>query len=139
MIIFYSYIHTYVYLKYLSSLYSHFRTQENIHSKLPLLLLKFCQEIAAGMTYLSGKQFVHRDLAARNVLISVNCICKVHPTWFYQWCKRFHHNIYRLLILECLVILLITITTLHQEGRYQWNGQLLRYVAIIYNTNWFSH
>ena len=51
------------------------RTQESI--QLPLLLLKFCKEIAAGMTYLSGKQFVHRDLAARNVLVSEKCICKV--------------------------------------------------------------
>ena len=48
-----------------------------VHPKLPLLLLKFCQEIAAGMAYLSGKQFVHRDLAARNVLISEKYICKV--------------------------------------------------------------
>ncbi|XP_065899783.1 uncharacterized protein [Dysidea avara] len=48
-----------------------------VHPKLPLLLLKFCQEIAAGMAYLSGKQFVHRDLAARNVLISEKYICKI--------------------------------------------------------------
>ena len=37
----------------------------------------FCQEIAAGMTYLSGKQFIHRDLAARNILVSENSTCKV--------------------------------------------------------------
>ena len=42
-----------------------------------LTLLKFCNEIAAGMVYLSGKQFVHRDLAARNILISENYVCKV--------------------------------------------------------------
>ena len=48
------------------------------HTKLPLILLKFCYEIAAGMTYLSGKQFVHRDLAARNILVSENIVCKVH-------------------------------------------------------------
>ena len=47
------------------------------HAKLPLILLKFCSEIAAGMTYLSGKQFVHRDLAARNVLVSDKIVCKV--------------------------------------------------------------
>jgi len=45
--------------------------------KMPILLLKFCQQIAAGMTYLSGKQFVHRDLAARNILVSQYYICKV--------------------------------------------------------------
>jgi len=41
------------------------------------MLLKFCKEIAAGMTYLSGKRFVHRDLAARNILMSEKCVCKV--------------------------------------------------------------
>ena len=49
----------------------------DIHSKLPIVLLKFCQEIAAGMAYLSGKRFVHRDLAARNVLVSEKTTCKV--------------------------------------------------------------
>ena len=52
--------------------------------RLPLLLLKFCQEIAAGMAYLSGKQFVHRDLAARNVLISEKYICKVINTTIFS-------------------------------------------------------
>ncbi|XP_065899237.1 uncharacterized protein [Dysidea avara] len=47
------------------------------HEKLPLLLLKSCQEIAAGMAYLSGKQFVHRDLAARNILVSESVTCKI--------------------------------------------------------------
>ncbi|XP_065899833.1 uncharacterized protein [Dysidea avara] len=50
---------------------------EVIHAKLPQFLLKFCQEIAAGMAYLSGKQFVHRDLAARNILVSEKCTCKI--------------------------------------------------------------
>ncbi|XP_065899217.1 uncharacterized protein [Dysidea avara] len=48
-----------------------------IPTKLPVLLLKFCQEIAAGMTYLNGKQFVHRDLAARNILVSESVTCKI--------------------------------------------------------------
>jgi len=47
------------------------------HPKLPIVLLKFCQEIAAGMAYLSGKRFIHRDLAARNVLVSETTTCKV--------------------------------------------------------------
>ncbi|XP_065906945.1 uncharacterized protein [Dysidea avara] len=49
----------------------------SVHAKLPLLLLKFCQEIAAGMAYLSGKQFVHRDLATRNILVSESVTCKI--------------------------------------------------------------
>ena len=40
-------------------------------------LLKYCQDIAAGLAYLSGKAFVHRDLAARNVLVSEDDTCKV--------------------------------------------------------------
>jgi len=48
-----------------------------VPEKLPLLLLKFCKEIATGMTYLSGKKFVHRDLAARNILVSQQLTCKV--------------------------------------------------------------
>jgi len=48
-----------------------------IHVKMPIILLKFCKEIASGMEYLNGKKFIHRDLAARNVLLSTELICKV--------------------------------------------------------------
>ena len=54
------------------------RSGEIIHPKLPQALLIFCQEIAAGITYLNDKQFVHRDLAARKLLFSNNLTCKVH-------------------------------------------------------------
>ncbi|XP_065899824.1 uncharacterized protein [Dysidea avara] len=50
---------------------------EDVPTKLPQLLLKTCQEIAAGMTYLAGKHFIHRDLAARNVLVSEDFTCKI--------------------------------------------------------------
>ena len=45
--------------------------------KLPFFLLKFCQEVAAGIAYLNSKQFIHRDLAARNILVSESYTCKV--------------------------------------------------------------
>jgi len=57
-----------------------------LNPKLPLLLLKFCQEIAAGMFYLTSKQFVHRDLAARNVLVSEKCVCKVMDSIMLYMC-----------------------------------------------------
>ena len=42
-----------------------------------LQLLKFCQEIADAMDYLSKKGFIHRDLVARNILLSEQYIAKV--------------------------------------------------------------
>ena len=41
------------------------------------MLLRFSQQVALGMQYLSAKGFVHRDMAARNVLVTTNNICKV--------------------------------------------------------------
>ena len=57
--------------------YRMYRSGDGIHKKLPILLLKFCQDIAAGMAYLSGKQFIHRDLAAKNILVSNSVTSKV--------------------------------------------------------------
>ena len=64
---------------YLSCLecFLYFRSDEVVPPKLSLFLLKLCQEIAAGLAYLSAKNFIHRDLAARNILISENFTSKV--------------------------------------------------------------
>ena len=37
----------------------------------------YCAQVAAAMTYLSGRNFVHRDIAARNVLVFSADIVKV--------------------------------------------------------------
>ena len=53
--------------------------------KLPEQLLRFCQEIAGAMDYLSKKSFIHRDLAARNILLTADMKCKVrkHSIFVY--------------------------------------------------------
>ncbi|XP_069038925.1 ephrin type-B receptor 5 isoform X2 [Lepisosteus oculatus] len=42
-----------------------------------LQLVGMLRGIAAGMRYLSEKNFVHRDLAARNILVNANLVCKI--------------------------------------------------------------
>ena len=44
---------------------------------LPPLLLRFSQDISAGMEHLSEKHFIHRDLAARNVLVAKDLSCRI--------------------------------------------------------------
>eukprot|EP00731_Ephydatia_muelleri_P006930 Em0003g1178a len=48
-----------------------------VPSDAPRTLLRYSQQVALGMQYLSNKSFVHRDLAARNVLVSKDDICKI--------------------------------------------------------------
>ena len=48
-----------------------------IDTDLPKLLLKFCRQVAEGLSYLAGKSFVHRDIAARNILLDKELNCKV--------------------------------------------------------------
>ena len=56
------------------SLYSASRTTD---PALPITLLKFCRQVAEGLSYLAGKSFVHRDIAARNILLDEELNCKV--------------------------------------------------------------
>ena len=46
-------------------------------AELPITLLKFCCQVAEGLSYLAGKSFVHRDIAARNILLDKELNCKV--------------------------------------------------------------
>ena len=41
------------------------------------LLVRFSQDISAGMEHLSEKHFIHRDLAARNVLVAKDLSCRI--------------------------------------------------------------
>ena len=56
------------------SLYS---GSQAIDPALPATLLKFCRQVAEGLSYLAGKSFVHRDIAARNILLDQELNCKV--------------------------------------------------------------
>ena len=50
---------------------------ETTDPALPVTLLKFCHQVAEGLSYLAGKSFVHRDIAARNILLDEEHNCKV--------------------------------------------------------------
>ena len=52
-------------------------SKRHVPKDAPKLFIKFGKDIAAGMSYLTRKNFVHRDLATRNVLLSDNLTCKV--------------------------------------------------------------
>ena len=75
-----------IFIKYIVEGFEEFTQSRHAHmyrspaSDWPQTLLTFCQHIAAGMDYLSKKNFIHRDLAARNILVTAGKTCKVCKT-----------------------------------------------------------
>ncbi|TSR75265.1 Ephrin type-B receptor 5 [Bagarius yarrelli] len=57
-----------------------------------LQLVGMVRGIAAGMCYLSERNFVHRDLAARNILVNSNLVCKVSDFGLSRLMKDLDHN-----------------------------------------------
>ena len=84
----------------MSVCYSDVKTDHELKTN----LLSYCRQIAAGLNYLTNKQFVHRDLAARNILVSSDDVCKV--------CSRrsiFHLNLLNPQLLAILCGHLMTV------------------------------
>ena len=59
------------------SYFCHYSASQPTDPALPVTLLKFCRQVAEGLSYLAGKSFVHRDIAARNILLDKELNCKV--------------------------------------------------------------
>jgi len=55
----------------------HYSASQPTDPALAVTLLKFCRQVAEGLSYLAGKSFVHRDIAARNILLDKELNCKV--------------------------------------------------------------
>ena len=72
------------------------------HKEIKHDLLIYCRQIAAGLNYLTNKQFVHRDLAARNILVSSDDVCKVSAMKYMLGLvlKPFWASFLRLLLLK---------------------------------------
>ena len=59
------------------SSFCHYSASQPTDPALPVTLLKFCRQVAEGLSYVAGKSFVHRDIAARNILLDKELNCKV--------------------------------------------------------------
>ena len=76
----------------------HYSPGETVSTGTQQKLLRFCQHVVSGMSYLASKSFIHRDLAARNILVSEDGICKVRETSYINimFIKAMHISLYQL-------------------------------------------
>ena len=64
-------------IHFLTTVFPYLHRCQPLQEDHPIQLLRFCQEIADAMDYLSKKGFSHRDLAARNILLNEEHTAKV--------------------------------------------------------------
>jgi serine/threonine protein kinase len=53
------------------------------------------QQIAAGMDYLAGQNYIHKDLATRNILISDNLTIKISIDLLAQYKEQYAKDYYK--------------------------------------------
>ena len=79
------------------------RPGKSLSRRIPALLLRFSQDIAHGMKYLSVKGYIHRDLAARNILLSSDYTCKVSTYVYAEVDNPPCHSVIGAVIAFCFV------------------------------------
>ena len=86
------------------------RPGKSLSRRIPALLLRFSQDIAHGMKYLSVKGYIHRDLAARNILLSSDYTCKVSTYVYAEVDNPPCHSVIGAVIAFCCVCSHVTLS-----------------------------